>query len=91
MAGVRNQSYSSQFPDLGGSDPWSSGGEDDVGRGRKRKNVSEGDSNGGKTRKMDEGSGKDPRPKLITKAPRKQINPSCIKKLHKCRPSMVAL
>ena len=90
-AGDRNQSYSSQLPDLGGSDPWSSGGEDDVGTSRKRKNVSEEDGNGGKTRKIDEGSGKGPRLKLVTKAPRKQINPSCIKKALKYRLRMVAL
>ena len=42
VAGVRNQSYSSQLPDLGGSDPWSSGGEDDVGEaGKGRMSVKE--------------------------------------------------
>ena len=30
-AGARSQEYNSQLPGLGGSDPWSSGGEDDMG------------------------------------------------------------
>ena len=68
---------SDHLPDLG-SDPWSSGGEDDL-NGKTKPSVSS---------KM---IGKGPRPLIAVKAPRKQVNHHAIKKPHKYRADTVAL
>ena len=63
------KSSSDHLPDLG-SDPWSSGGEDDL-NDKTKPSVSS---------KM---VGKGPRPLIAMKAPRKQVNPHAIKKPHR--------
>ena len=94
-SGAGNQQFGDRLPDLGGSDPWSSRGEDDTGRCRRRKHDSDGEDNGGKVRKTDQSTGKGPRPKLATKAARKQANPQhnppCVRKPHRFRADTVAL
>ena len=69
---------SNLMPDLG-SDPWSSGGEDDLSNKVKKDGVTS------------KSMGKSPRPPIAVKAPRKQINLAFIKKPHRYRPSTVAL